>query len=157
MCYTAPFLLWHRVGRVCRLWNSAASSPVLWRKVTVGHCWIAPGRNQLPKTETKIKDTFNWLAQNRSVYWFSDLCSVCAHVHTSAISKLCFLCRFSQLRDFSLCHWTKNVTYAVDVSHRLCQYFPFCSSKFMNPLNKNIHFTFLVSVILFLLFFHGHF
>lgn len=90
MCYTGPFLLWHRVGRVCRLWNSAASSPVLWRKVTVGHCWIAPGRNQLPKTETKIKDTFNWLAQNRFVYWFSDLCSVCAHVHTSAISKLCF-------------------------------------------------------------------
>lgn len=89
--YIDPFLLWHRVGRVCRLWNSAASSPVLWRKVTVGHCWIAPGRNQLPKTETKIKDTFNWLAQNRSVYWFSDVCRrVCAHVHTSAILKLCF-------------------------------------------------------------------
>lgn len=60
-----------------------------------------------------------------------------------------FLCRFSQLRDFSLCHWTKNVTYAVDVSHRLCQYFPFCSSKFMSPLNKNIHFTFFVLVIFF--------
>lgn len=60
-----PFLC--RVGRVCRLWNIAASSPVLWRKVTVGHCWIAPGKTQLPKTEEKIKNTFNWLAQNRSV------------------------------------------------------------------------------------------
>lgn len=85
-----PFLC--RVGRVCRLWNAAASSPVLWRKVTVGHCWIAPGKTQLPKTEKKIKDTFDWLAQNR----------------------------FSQLRDFSLCHWTKNVTYAVEVVSQFC-------------------------------------
>uniref|UniRef100_A0AAQ4S883 F-box domain-containing protein n=1 Tax=Gasterosteus aculeatus aculeatus TaxID=481459 RepID=A0AAQ4S883_GASAC len=80
-----PFLC--RVGQVCRLWNAAASSAVLWRKVTVGHCWIAPGKSQLPKTEKKIKDTFNWLAQNR----------------------------FSQLRDFSLCHWSKNVPFAVEV------------------------------------------
>ncbi|XP_070840330.1 F-box/LRR-repeat protein 6 [Chaetodon trifascialis] len=85
-----PFLC--RVGRVCRLWNAAASSPVLWRKVTIGYCWIAPGKNQLPKTEKKIKDTFNWLAQNR----------------------------FSQLRDFSLCHWTKNVSYAVEVVAQFC-------------------------------------
>ncbi|KAM6903967.1 F-box/LRR-repeat protein 6 isoform 1-T2 [Lycodopsis pacificus] len=86
-----PFLC--RAGRVCRLWNAAASSPVLWRKVTVGHCWIAPGKSQLPKTEKKIKDTFNWLAQNR----------------------------FSQLRDFSLCHWSKNVTtYAVEVVAQFC-------------------------------------
>ncbi|XP_047460265.1 F-box/LRR-repeat protein 6 [Mugil cephalus] len=80
-----PFLC--RVGRVCRLWNAAASSPVLWRKVTIGHCWIAPGKSQLPKTEKKITDTLNWLAQNR----------------------------FSQLRDFSLCHWKKNVDYALEV------------------------------------------
>ncbi|KAM7373515.1 hypothetical protein PAMP_008360 [Pampus punctatissimus] len=85
-----PFLC--RVGRVCRLWNVAASSQVLWRKVTVGHCWIAPGKTQLPKTEEKIKDTFNWLAQNR----------------------------FSQLRDFSLCHWTKNANFAVDVVSQFC-------------------------------------
>ncbi|XP_070778367.1 F-box/LRR-repeat protein 6 [Enoplosus armatus] len=85
-----PFLC--RVGRVCRLWNAAASSPVLWRKVTVGHCWIAPGKNQLPKTEKMIKGTFDWLAQNR----------------------------FSQLRDFSLCHWTKNVSYAVEVLSQFC-------------------------------------
>uniref|UniRef100_A0A8D3BCG1 F-box domain-containing protein n=1 Tax=Scophthalmus maximus TaxID=52904 RepID=A0A8D3BCG1_SCOMX len=78
-----PFLC--RAGRVCRLWNAAASSPVLWRQVTVGHCWIAPGKTQLPKTEQKIKGTFDWLASNR----------------------------FSQLRDFSLCHWKKNVDYVV--------------------------------------------
>ncbi|KAK5883205.1 hypothetical protein CesoFtcFv8_019563 [Champsocephalus esox] len=85
-----PFLC--RVGRVCRLWNAAASSPVLWRKVTVGHCWIAPGKTQLPKTEMKIKETFDWMAQNR----------------------------FSQLRNFSLCHWKKNVTYAVEVVSQFC-------------------------------------
>ncbi|XP_070702096.1 F-box/LRR-repeat protein 6 [Pempheris klunzingeri] len=85
-----PFLC--RVGRVCRLWNAAASSPVLWRKVTVGYCLIAPGKNQLPKTEKKVKDKFNWLAQNR----------------------------FSQLRDFSLCHWTKNASYAVEVVSQFC-------------------------------------
>ncbi|XP_045913980.1 F-box/LRR-repeat protein 6 [Micropterus dolomieu] len=85
-----PFLC--RMGRVCHLWNAAASSPVLWRKVTVGHCWIAPGKNQLPKTEKMIKDTIDWLAQNR----------------------------FSQLQDFSLCHWTKNVSYAVEVVSQFC-------------------------------------
>ncbi|XP_019959939.1 F-box/LRR-repeat protein 6 [Paralichthys olivaceus] len=85
-----PFLC--RVGRVCRLWNAAASSPVLWRKVTVGHCWIAPGKTQLPKTEKKIMETFDWLAQNR----------------------------FSQLRDFSLCHWKKNINYAVEVVSQFC-------------------------------------
>uniref|UniRef100_A0A3Q3JZI0 F-box domain-containing protein n=1 Tax=Monopterus albus TaxID=43700 RepID=A0A3Q3JZI0_MONAL len=83
-----PFLC--RVGRVCRLWNAAASSSVLWRKVTVGYCWIAPGKSQLPKTEKKIKETFNWLAENR----------------------------LSQLRSFSLCHWKNNVDYAVEVSHQ---------------------------------------
>ncbi|CAB1447261.1 unnamed protein product [Pleuronectes platessa] len=85
-----PFLC--RVGRVCRLWNTAASSPVLWRKVTVGHCWIAPGKTQLPKTEKKIQETFDWLAQNR----------------------------FSQLRDFSLCHWKKNNDFAVEVVSQFC-------------------------------------
>ncbi|XP_041664100.1 F-box/LRR-repeat protein 6 [Cheilinus undulatus] len=79
-----PFLC--RVGRVCRLWNAAASSPVLWRKTTISHCWIAPGKSQLPKTETRIKETFTWLSQNR----------------------------FSQLRDFSLYHWKKNVNFAVE-------------------------------------------
>ncbi|XP_042362530.1 F-box/LRR-repeat protein 6 [Plectropomus leopardus] len=92
-----PFLC--RVGRVCRLWNAAASSPVLWRKVTIGHCWIAAGKSQLPKTEKRVKETFHWLAQNR----------------------------FSHLRDFSLCHWTKNVTYAIEVLSQFCPHL--CSLK----------------------------
>lgn len=54
-----------RVGRVCRLWNAAASSPALWRRVTVGHCWTGPGKTRLPKTETRVQDTVSWLAQNR--------------------------------------------------------------------------------------------
>ncbi|XP_077404440.1 F-box/LRR-repeat protein 6 [Vanacampus margaritifer] len=85
-----PFLC--RVARVCRLWNAAAATPVLWRKVSVGHCWIAPGKSQLPKTQSRIKDTLDWLAQDR----------------------------FSQLRDFSLHHWTKNVDHAVDVVSQFC-------------------------------------
>nr|XP_057903613.1 F-box/LRR-repeat protein 6 isoform X3 [Doryrhamphus excisus] len=85
-----PFLC--RVGRVCRLWNVAASSPILWRKVSLGHCWITTGKTQLPKTESKIKYTIDWLAQKR----------------------------FSQLREFSLHHWTKNVNYAVDVVSKFC-------------------------------------
>ncbi|TNN68935.1 F-box/LRR-repeat protein 6 [Liparis tanakae] len=74
-----PFLC--RVGRVCRLWNVAASSPALWRKVTVGHCWIAPGKSQLPPTEKKIKDTFTWLAQNRSA-----VSQFCPHLRSLKLS-----------------------------------------------------------------------
>ncbi|KAF7647187.1 hypothetical protein LDENG_00176190 [Lucifuga dentata] len=85
-----PFLC--RMGRVCHLWNTAASSPSLWRRVTLGYCWTEPGKALLPKTEMKIKDTLNWLAENR----------------------------FSQLRDFSLCHWKKNVDYAVEGVSQSC-------------------------------------
>lgn len=85
-----PFLC--RVARVCRLWNAAAASPSLWRRVSVGYCWIEPGKSQLPKTEQKIKDTFRWLAEDR----------------------------FSQLRAFTLNHWKKNVDYAVEVVSQSC-------------------------------------
>ncbi|CAG5956540.1 unnamed protein product [Menidia menidia] len=85
-----PFLC--RVGQVCRLWNAAASSPALWRRVTLGHCWIAPGKDQLPKTERRVKDTVSWLAENR----------------------------FSQLRDFSLCHWRKNIDFTLEAVSRCC-------------------------------------
>lgn len=85
-----PFLC--RVGRVCRLWNSAASSPALWRNVSIGYCWIEPGKSQLPGTEQKIKSTVDWLTQNR----------------------------FSQLRIFKLCHWKKHVDYVVQMLANAC-------------------------------------
>ncbi|CAL8293152.1 unnamed protein product [Merluccius merluccius] len=85
-----PFLC--RVARVCRLWNVAAASAGLWRQVSVGYCWIEPGKSQLPRTEQKIKDTMKWLAEDR----------------------------FSQLRAFTLHHWKKNVNYAVEVVSRSC-------------------------------------
>lgn len=85
-----PFLC--RAARVCRLWQTAASSPVLWRSVTIGYCWIEPRRSQLPKTEKRIKDTVSWLAENR----------------------------FTQLQDFSLCHWKHNVNYALQAVSRSC-------------------------------------
>lgn len=85
-----PFLC--RVARVCRLWQTAASSPVLWRSVTIGFCWIEPRRSQLPKTEKKIKDTVSWLAENR----------------------------LTQLQDFSLCHWIHNVNHAVQTVSMSC-------------------------------------
>lgn len=67
--YLSLLCFWCRVGSVCRLWNAAASSPFLWCRVTVGHCWVAPGRKQLPQTELRIKDTLDWLSQNRFVSW----------------------------------------------------------------------------------------
>ncbi|KAJ8000287.1 hypothetical protein DPEC_G00203270 [Dallia pectoralis] len=85
-----PFLC--RVARVCQLWNAASASPVLWRSVSMGYCWLEPGKTQLPKTEIKVRDTVNWLAENR----------------------------FSQLRDFSLNHWKKNVDHVVEVVSQSC-------------------------------------
>ncbi|XP_039593317.1 F-box/LRR-repeat protein 6 [Polypterus senegalus] len=85
-----PFLC--RVSRVCRLWCCAASSPVLWRSVTLSFCWVAPGAAQTPKTEQKIKDTVTWLSQNR----------------------------FSQLREFAICHWKNLVDYSVKTVAQLC-------------------------------------
>ncbi|XP_061679569.1 F-box/LRR-repeat protein 6 isoform X2 [Syngnathoides biaculeatus] len=85
-----PFLC--RAARVCRLWHAAAATPALWRKVAVGRCWIAPGKSQQPKVRRQIQDTVDWLAQNR----------------------------FSQLREFSLHHWTANVDHAMDVVSQFC-------------------------------------
>ncbi|KAJ3608688.1 hypothetical protein NHX12_023219 [Muraenolepis orangiensis] len=85
-----PFLC--RVARVCRLWNVAASSPSLWRRVSVGYCWMAPGQSQPPTMEKDIMDTFRWLAEDR----------------------------FSQLRAFTLNHWKKNVDFAVEAVSRSC-------------------------------------
>ncbi|XP_052327864.1 F-box/LRR-repeat protein 6 isoform X2 [Oncorhynchus keta] len=85
-----PFLC--RVAKVCHLWNAAAASPALWRSVSVGYCWLEPGKTHLPKTVLKIRDTVSWLAQNR----------------------------FSQLRDFSLNHWKNNVDHVVEVLSQSC-------------------------------------
>ncbi|XP_065144928.1 F-box/LRR-repeat protein 6 isoform X1 [Paramisgurnus dabryanus] len=85
-----PFLC--RVGRVCHLWNRAASSPILWRSASIGYCWIEPGKSQLPGTEQKIRNTIDWLAQNR----------------------------FAQMRDFSLCHWKKHVDYVIERVSQSC-------------------------------------
>ncbi|CAL8298890.1 unnamed protein product [Lota lota] len=85
-----PFLC--RVSRVCRLWKAAAASPSLWRRVSVGFCWVAPGKKQLPRKEANIKDTIQWLASDR----------------------------FTQLREFTLNHWKKNVDYAVKVVSQSC-------------------------------------
>lgn len=85
-----PFLC--RVGRVCRLWSGAASSLILWRSVSVGYCWIEPGKSQLPGTEQKIRNTIDWLAENR----------------------------LSQLREFSLCHWKKHVDYVIQKVSQSC-------------------------------------
>ncbi|KAM9824040.1 F-box/LRR-repeat protein 6 [Neosynchiropus ocellatus] len=74
-----PFLC--RVGRVCRLWNSAASSPVLWKAVSLGHVWVAPGKRHSDQMSKKQMETMRWLVENR----------------------------FSSLREFSLNHWIKDV------------------------------------------------
>ncbi|KAK2830677.1 hypothetical protein Q5P01_018608 [Channa striata] len=99
-----PFLC--RVGRVCRLWNTASSSPVLWRKVSLSYCWSAPGKKLMPKIENKIKETLNWLVENR----------------------------FSQLRDFSLCHWKNNVDYAVEVVSQSCPHLRHLSLSYCTGL-----------------------
>ena len=87
--FTLSFLpfLWHRMGRVCRLWNAAASSPILWRRVTISYCWITPGEIQSSKMEKRIKDTFNWLAQNRSVSLVLCCILVSAWIYTVCICK----------------------------------------------------------------------
>ncbi|XP_062835920.1 F-box/LRR-repeat protein 6 isoform X2 [Anolis carolinensis] len=74
-----PFLC--RVSRVCRLWYGAASNPVLWQKVSIGHCWVAPGKRLPAVAEKKVLGTMEWLVPNR----------------------------FSHLREFSLCHWKSLV------------------------------------------------
>ncbi|XP_035286466.1 F-box/LRR-repeat protein 6 [Anguilla anguilla] len=85
-----PFLC--RAARVCHLWSGAATHPVLWSSVAIGYCWIEPGKTQSPKMQLKVQDTIRWLAENR----------------------------FSQLREFHLCHWKKHVDYVVQVVSQHC-------------------------------------
>ncbi|XP_043925051.1 F-box/LRR-repeat protein 6 isoform X2 [Protopterus annectens] len=86
-----PFLC--RVSCVCQLWCGAAANPRLWNRVTIGHCWIQPGqKKQQPSTERRIRNTIEWLTLNR----------------------------FSQLREFSLCHWQNQVEYAIKTVSESC-------------------------------------
>ncbi|XP_067416246.1 F-box/LRR-repeat protein 6 [Emydura macquarii macquarii] len=85
-----PFLC--RVARVCRLWYGAASNPVLWQQVSVGFCWVEPGKKQPPPTEKRILSTLEWLVPNR----------------------------FSLLRDFALCHWKSHVPFVLKALGESC-------------------------------------
>ncbi|TFJ96492.1 adenosine deaminase [Platysternon megacephalum] len=81
-----------RVARVCRLWYGAASNPVLWQKVSIGFCWVEPGKKQPPQTEKRILSTMEWLVLNR----------------------------FSLLRDFALCHWKSHVPVVLQALAESC-------------------------------------
>ncbi|XP_039380103.1 F-box/LRR-repeat protein 6 isoform X2 [Mauremys reevesii] len=81
-----------RVARVCRLWYGAASNPVLWQKVSIGFCWVEPGKKQPPQTERRILSTMEWLVPNR----------------------------FSLLRDFALCHWKSHVPVVLQALAESC-------------------------------------
>ncbi|XP_078282130.1 F-box/LRR-repeat protein 6 [Rhinoraja longicauda] len=85
-----PFLC--RMARVCRLWNGAAENSRLWRRVTISHCWVNPGKKLQPPVQRKIQNTLNWLTDNR----------------------------FSQLREFSICHWSNLVSYTMKVITKSC-------------------------------------
>uniref|UniRef100_A0A8C3RYP9 F-box and leucine rich repeat protein 6 n=1 Tax=Chelydra serpentina TaxID=8475 RepID=A0A8C3RYP9_CHESE len=81
-----------RVARVCRLWYGAASNPVLWQTVSIGFCWVEPGKKQPPQTEKRILSTMEWLVLNR----------------------------FSLLRDFALCHWKSHVPVVLQALAESC-------------------------------------
>eukprot|EP00062_Callorhinchus_milii_P015798 gi/632966420/ref/XP_007899407.1/ PREDICTED: F-box/LRR-repeat protein 6 isoform X2 [Callorhinchus milii] len=81
-----------KVSRVCRLWYGAAASPSLWHRVTIGYCWVQPGNQQLPPIQRKIQNTLDWLR----------------------------VARFTQLREFSLCHWTNLVGYVMQAVTESC-------------------------------------
>uniref|UniRef100_A0A8C8RHI2 F-box and leucine rich repeat protein 6 n=1 Tax=Pelusios castaneus TaxID=367368 RepID=A0A8C8RHI2_9SAUR len=85
-----PFLC--RAARVCRLWYGAASNPVLWQSVSIGFCWVEPGKKQPPQTEKRILSTLEWLVPNR----------------------------FSLLRDFALCHWKSHVPFVLKALGESC-------------------------------------
>lgn len=85
-----PFLC--RMARVCRLWNGAAENGKLWRSVTISHCWVNPAKKLQPPVQRKIQNTLNWLTDNR----------------------------FSQLQEFSICHWSNLVSYTMKVITKSC-------------------------------------
>ncbi|KAM4687937.1 F-box/LRR-repeat protein 6 isoform 1-T2 [Discoglossus pictus] len=74
-----------RLSRVCRRWREAAYSPVLWHRVSLGFCWVEPGKKQQPRIQTKIRETIEKLIQER----------------------------LSLLSEFSLHHWKEQVPFVV--------------------------------------------
>ncbi|XP_078392340.1 F-box/LRR-repeat protein 6 [Cetorhinus maximus] len=85
-----PFLC--RMARVCHLWYGAAANPKLWQKVTISYCWTDSGKKLVPPIQRKIQNTLNWLRDNR----------------------------FTQLREFSLCHWNNLVSYTMKTITESC-------------------------------------
>ncbi|XP_072364096.1 F-box/LRR-repeat protein 6 [Scyliorhinus torazame] len=85
-----PFLC--RMARVCHLWYGAAANPKLWQKVTISYCWSESGKKLVPPIQRKIQNTINWLRDNR----------------------------FTQLREFSLCHWNNLVSYTMKTIAESC-------------------------------------
>ncbi|XP_075208908.1 F-box/LRR-repeat protein 6-like [Anomaloglossus baeobatrachus] len=70
-----------RLAQVCRLWRQVASSPDLWKRVSVHRCWCLPGKRNSPSLQNKIRNTIEELIQNR----------------------------LSQVSDFSLHHWNDHI------------------------------------------------
>ncbi|XP_075440109.1 F-box/LRR-repeat protein 6-like isoform X2 [Ascaphus truei] len=76
-----------RLSRVCRWWCHAASSPCLWHSVSLGFCWVPPGKKNPPSTQAKVRQTVERLIQDR----------------------------LSLLSEFSLHHWKEQVPFVVKV------------------------------------------
>ncbi|XP_029448158.1 F-box/LRR-repeat protein 6 [Rhinatrema bivittatum] len=83
-----------RVSRVCRLWRFAAADPGLWQDVSLGFCWVDPGKKQLLHVKKKVCNTVQWLTENR----------------------------FSLLRRFTLNHWKNNVAFVVKTLGETCHH-----------------------------------
>ncbi|KAM4028464.1 F-box/LRR-repeat protein 6 [Anomaloglossus baeobatrachus] len=70
-----------RLAQVCRLWHQVASSPGLWKRVSVDRCWCFPQKRNSPRIRSKIRNTIEELMQNR----------------------------LSQVSEFSLHHWHDHI------------------------------------------------
>ncbi|XP_066435085.1 F-box/LRR-repeat protein 6-like [Eleutherodactylus coqui] len=81
-----------RLAQVCRLWRQVASSPDLWQRVSVSHCWKIPNKKCPPKIKDKIKKTIKAVIQER----------------------------LSQVLDFSLHHWNDNVPLVLESLSSFC-------------------------------------
>ncbi|XP_066434234.1 F-box/LRR-repeat protein 6 isoform X2 [Eleutherodactylus coqui] len=81
-----------RLAQVCRLWRQVASSPDLWQRVSVSHCWKIPNKKCPPQIKDKIKKTIKAVIQER----------------------------LSQVLDFSLHHWNDNVPLVLESLSSFC-------------------------------------